>query len=173
MEQLDLIEDLNDISKPVRSLQFFYPDIPPSENRIRVMRYAGGRPRGMCYSKEAEDYRKVFLDVMRRDHAVAVQKFVQGHNDQSLYELRLIFWFPEEEILNKGWLKNQAKTLYKRVDAGNRRKLLEDCLAEALGIDDSLFFKVTLEKRVGPPLVGIGLTERDPQSFGVTAAWLK
>jgi hypothetical protein len=166
VDQLDLIADSN------RSLRFFYPHLPPSENRIRVMRYAGGRAKGMCYSKEAEDYRKVFLDIMRQEHGVAIQKFVQGHRDQSLYRLKIVFWFPEEELLNKGWPKKQAKTLYKKVDAGNRRKLLEDCLAEALGIDDSLFFSVHLEKRIGDPLVGISLIEDEPRVFGVKSEWL-
>jgi Holliday junction resolvase RusA-like endonuclease len=49
---------------------------------------------------------------------------------------------------NKGWCKGKAKSRYKRIDTTNRAKLIEDAIAKALGIDDSLFFKVVLTKHV-------------------------
>jgi Holliday junction resolvase RusA-like endonuclease len=54
-------------------------------------------------------------------------------------------------------------------DGGNRRKLIEDCLASALGIDDSLTFELTIVKRMDPedPHVEIFLEEVDPCAYGV------
>jgi hypothetical protein len=53
------------------------------------------------------------------------------------------------KVLNKTWPKT-AENRHKKVDASNRVKLLEDCLAKALGIDDSDFFLQVAIKREGP-----------------------
>lgn len=62
--------------------------------------------------------------------------------------LDLTFYFTELE--NKGWLQGKAKSRYKRVDLSNRVKVLEDAIAEALCIDDKLFFSITLRKMQRP-----------------------
>jgi hypothetical protein len=51
-------------------------------------------------------------------------------------------------LLNKTWPKG-ADTRYKKIDASNRVKLLEDCLATAFGVDDSQFFMQFAAKREG------------------------
>jgi len=58
------------------------------------------------------------------------------------YELHLKFYFTFKDLFTK---KNEIK----RLDVSNRIKLIEDQLAEHLGIDDRYFFKVTAEKILG------------------------
>lgn len=48
-------------------------------------------------------------------------------------------------LQNKGW-PQKADTRYKRLDASNRVKLLEDVLVEASGVDDSQFLTVAITK---------------------------
>lgn len=146
-----------------RELDLWVPILPPSENRIRVHRRQGGQ----VYSKEARDFKKQFSDYVLKEYVVDVIDFVRGHTERSIYELDLEFVF--ETVINKGWAKKQAKTLYKRFDVGNRRKLIEDCLVEVLGeIDDCLFFKLTLTKSMGLNQgVRLRLRPADPKDYGV------
>jgi Holliday junction resolvase RusA-like endonuclease len=51
-------------------------------------------------------------------------------------------------LLNKGW-PEKAKTRYKKLDASNRIKLLEDAMADAFGIDDSNFLSTRVDKVEG------------------------
>lgn len=146
-----------------RLLHLWIPFLPPSENRIRVHRRQGGQ----VYSKEAKDFKRLFLDHVRTEYLIDLNSFSMAHGEKDLYELEMHFTF--ETVINKGWAKNKAKTLYKRFDVGNRRKLLEDCLVEALGnIDDCLFFKLTLTKSMGDE-EGVELTLKpgDPERYGV------
>ena len=145
------------------SLLITFPHLPPTENHIRVHRWQGG----MVYTKEAISYRRLFTDFVRNHYVVAVNNFVSGHTETSVYALKMEFTF--ETVINKGWAKKRAKTLYKRFDVGNRRKLLEDCLVEVLGdIDDCLFFEVHLIKRMGEERgVVLTLSEVDPSEYGV------
>jgi Holliday junction resolvase RusA-like endonuclease len=108
-----------------------------------------------------------FLDFIRENHFLDVSNFVRDHGETDLYELEIHFTFPT--VVNKGWYKKRAKTLYKKFDVGNRRKLIEDCLVEALGsIDDSLFFRLVLTKSQGPAEgVRMILRSADPKDYGV------
>ena len=146
-----------------RKLDLWIPYLPPSENRIRVHRWQGGQ----VYSKEARDFKTLFSDYIRRNYLVEVSQFSEGHGERDIYDLEIHFIF--KTVINKGWAKKKAKTLYKKFDVGNRRKLIEDCLVEVLGdIDDSLFFKLTLTKSMGAEEgVGMVLTPGDPKDYGV------
>ena len=144
-------------------LDLWVPFLPPSENRIRVHRRQGGQ----VYSKEAKDFKKLFTEYVRKNYFVDVVSFVRKHHEKAVYILEMEFTF--ETVINKGWAKKQAKTLYKRFDVGNRRKLIEDCLVEVLGeIDDCLFFELSLTKKMGPK-TGVRLILRpgDPSDYGV------
>ena len=149
-----------------RSIDLWIPHLPPTENHIRVHRWQGGQ----VYTKEARDYERVFVDWMRKYHLVAISNFVSGHTETSIYSLKMVFTF--ETVINKGWFKKRAKTLYKRFDVGNRRKLIEDCLVSVLGdIDDCLFFNVTLVKKMGEQTgVLLSLEEVSPSEYGVPDA---
>lgn len=56
--------------------------------------------------------------------------------------------FHLSDLENKTW-PTSAKTRYKRIDASNRLKLLEDVLAEVAGIDDAQNLMIILEKCQG------------------------
>lgn len=152
-----------------RALYLTCPHLPPSDNHIRIHRRQGGE----AYSKEAEAYRTAFVAHMKQKYFMEIQKFVRAHLSTSAYRLTLFFIFPS--LVTKGWLetdrqgKRKAKSPYKMFDGGNRRKLIEDCLASALGIDDSLTFELTIIKRMDPddPRVEILLEEVDPCAYGV------
>lgn len=149
----------------IDGLELWVPHLPPSENRIRVHRRQGGQ----VYSKEARDFKIVFTQYLREHYFTEINQFVTAHvPDQSIYVLSLSFTF--DTVVNKGWAKGKAKSRYKKFDVGNRRKLIEDCLVEALGktIDDSLFFELYLRKEMGrEPGVHILLEPADPEDFGV------
>jgi Holliday junction resolvase RusA-like endonuclease len=145
------------------ALSLWVPFLPPSENRIRVHRRQGGQ----VYSKEARDFKTQFSDYMRENYFIQINQFVAEHTEQSIYSVTMVFTM--ETLINKGWAKKKAKTLYKKVDVGNRRKLIEDCLSTAFGeIDDSLFFELHLRKEMGPEQGVEILVERvAPELFGV------
>ena len=162
------------IPLPARSLEVRFPALPPSDNHIRVHRRQGGE----VYSKQAEEYRAKFRAHMQQHYFLPIQKFVQGHTPSSAYRLCIVFYF--ETLVNEGWLKvdragkRGAKSVYKKMDAGNRRKLIEDCLADALGLDDSLTMELTLVKAMDPehPRVVLYLQEVSPADFGIPPAFL-
>lgn len=150
-------------------LKMHIPFLPPSENRIRVHRHQGGQ----VYSKEARDFVTRFSEHVRQEYFTAIASFVKEHTEWSVYSVVMTFTLPT--LVNKGWLKKQSKTLYKKVDVGNRRKLIEDCLVQVLGdIDDSVFFEVLLRKRMGP-VEGVWITvqEVDSRDFGVPDAYFE
>lgn len=144
-------------------LDIWIPFLPPSENKIRVHRRQGGQ----VYSKDAKDFKKQFIGHIWQHYLVELNSFVQQHREADLYELEMHFTF--DTVINKGWAKKQAKTLYKKFDVGNRRKLLEDCLVEVLGeIDDCLFFKLTMTKSMGEETgVRLVLVPGNPKDYGV------
>jgi Holliday junction resolvase RusA-like endonuclease len=155
-----------------RILRVSYPTLPPSEDRIRQIRWIrrGGQTKtaGITYTAEAEGYRKEFQEYMRKHYFVELMKFRKGHKDGNVYSLRLIFHFRPEQALNKTWLEKVAKSPYKKMDLGNRRKLLEDCLSACIDIDDSLFFSVEMYKVIyGEVGVEMVLEPEDPSLFGV------
>lgn len=163
-----------EIHLPARRLEIHFPNLPPSDNHIRVHRRQGGE----VYSKQAEEYRSNFRAHVHKNYFLPIQKFVQGHLATSAYRLTILFYF--DTLVNEGWLKvgrdgkRGAKTVYKKMDAGNRRKLIEDCLADALGLDDSLTMELTLVKAMDPanPRVVLYLEEVNPAEFGIPAAFL-
>lgn len=167
----------------VRALHLVYPDLPPTENKIRMIRWGRvgkskkPKPIGMTYTKEADRYVLDFREFVKEHHFIDVQKFRRHHKPWSTYTLRLLFFFPAELILNKSWLakgKKKAKTPYKKMDVGNRRKLLEDCFSQSIDVDDSLNFNVELTKFVSDePRVELILVEEDPEFFGIPLEYLQ
>lgn len=76
------------------------------------------------------------------------------------YIIRLSF----PTLLNKGW-PDAAKDRYKKLDASNRVKLLEDAMASAFGIDDKHFLSTRADKILGEELTEIwvwNMEEEDP-----------
>lgn len=60
------------------------------------------------------------------------------------YIIQLVF----PNLLNTTW-PEESQTRYKKIDASNRIKLLEDAAAEAFGIDDCNFLSTRADKAQG------------------------
>lgn len=133
------------------------------------------KPPMIIYTKEATEYRQSFVSDIGKRYFIDLQRFVKGHTEYSVYDLTMVYTF--DTLVNKGWIersrdgKRGAKSPYKTVDTGNRRKLLEDCLVHSLGevIDDKLSFSLTEVKMMSPGHAGVTLilTEADPTDFGI------
>ncbi len=149
-------------------LHVIYPELPPSSNRIYF--------RGTSLTAKARQYAERFAQFMAQKHLPEIMKL----DPLALYEITLDFYF--ETVVNSTY-KNpkvtpakQAKDRYKRFDLSNRIKLLEDCIRDALGIDDSYTFELHQRKFHDPlrPRVEIFVNATDPSWYGVPSveeAW--
>ena len=106
-------------------------DMPPSVNSLYFVK--GGRK--ILSSKGRTIKNKLKADILKQIHHCKIEE------SPKTLVIKLFF----TDIYNKGWPK-KAKSRYKKIDASNRAKLLEDALSECLGIDDCLFFSVTVIK---------------------------
>lgn len=143
----------------------------------RVPGQSKAKAMGMTYTPEADNYKKLFREFMRTHFFVEIQKFRRHHEREKVYVLRLLFFFSPDQILNVTWPKGgkkRPKSPYKKMDVGNRRKLLEDCLSESIDIDDSLFFGVEQYKFVSDePRVEMILEETDPNEFAIPPEYFR
>lgn len=147
----------------------WYTSLPPSENKIRIIRVIRGRPGGMAYTREASDYKKDFKTFVRTNYPTEVVDFAKPHDEKSIYLVSIDLFFTKEQLINKGW--PNTKTYYKKMDVGNRRKLLEDCLSEVIGIDDMYTFDLRMTKNLATsedPGVRISIERiQDPERYGL------
>ena len=154
-----------------RSIHLVHLDLPPSENHVWVHRRQGGQ----VYSTEAENFKKAFITGVGDEFLPEIQRFARGHTPHCVYYVRMTFYFSPWDVLNRGWFEwtrkgeRKAQTPYKRMDVGNRRKLLEDCITAILGIDDNLNFRLELVKQIDPEFqrVEIEMYEADPREYGI------
>ena len=148
-------------------MEITFNQLPPSENKIRVIRVIKGRPGGMAYTKDASNYKKDFKAFLLKNYSAQIVNFAANHTMQSTYEVRIDLFFPIDQLVNKGWPK--TKTYFKKMDVGNRRKLLEDCLSESLGIDDMYTFDLRMVKQAtaGDPYLTIKITRTNEEDYGL------
>lgn len=145
----------------LKILRMTYPVLPPSSNKIYF--------RGTILKKEARDYAEKFSLFAAQKHLHEISQM----NPQGLFALHLRFFF--ETLVNETWNNmslppsRRAKSRYKKLDLSNRIKLLEDCVRDALDIDDSQTFAASQEKHQDPknPRVEIEVEEVSPALFGV------
>lgn len=114
------------------------PNLPPSSNnayltinRKRVLTKEGRRYKNETRGFIAKHYRKELLFFERNQPYVVLIEFVFHGRDQ---------------LMAKTW-PDKVEDRYKKVDATNRSKIVEDVLAEATGVDDRHNFIVTVAKR--------------------------
>ena len=145
-------------------LKMNYPLMPPSSNHIYMP--IGGHGR-MALTKEARAYAEQFSEYIHRNYGHLINRL----NPEGVFAVHIYFFFPT--LLNKGWdtkvKSRRPLSRYKRLDLENRRKLLDDCIRDAIGIDDSLFLATSAEKHHDPvnPHLEIILQEVDPSLFGM------
>lgn len=118
-------------------ITLYHPGLPPSANNAYVNLPHGGRR----LSKEGEKYKNETISYFSRTY----RRELMTIKPNTPYLMVMTFYF--DRIENEGWATGAAKTRYKKFDATNRPKLLEDVLKDAAGIDDSQNLDVYLRKR--------------------------
>jgi Holliday junction resolvase RusA-like endonuclease len=132
--------------------------MPPSDNKIYWNNPYGGRTLNSTakkYKREVKD--QVAKLILRSGSKVDFQPCVE-------YEAIITIYFDEIEFKTWGD-KNGALTRYKKLDAGNRQKLIIDSVMGAIGIDDRHIFREVLRKRVdaADPRVAVIVREMNPR----------
>lgn len=122
--------------------------LPPSSNHayVELPPIVRGRkviPRGRRLTEDGERYKRETITHIVRSYP---NELAQIKPNVGLF-LYVRFFLPS--LYNKGWPKT-AESRYKKIDVTNRVKLLEDCIKDACGVDDSQNEFVLLEKRQGP-----------------------
>lgn len=144
-------------------LQVRYTVIPPTSNKL----YFRGTQLTAVSRKYAEDFSKF----MMQNHGADILEMDKG----SIYALHLRFYF--RTLVNVRWNdpkcppSKRPKSRYKKIDLSNRIKLLEDCIRDALDIDDAQTFAASQEKHQArsedPEHVDIIIQRVDPSLFGL------
>ncbi len=119
------------------------PTLPPSVNDM-YMQINKGPKKLRVLSKEGRKFQQEATAYLVKHHALELKKFVP-HNPYCLY-MRFFL----EHIENKGWPEN-ARSRYKRLDASNRIKPMEDVIAEVSAVDDAAYFMSVAHKLQGTP----------------------
>lgn len=143
------------------ALHIIYREMPPTSNKIYF--------KGTILTTKAREYAERFSYAVTREHLHEITQL----NPEDLYEISLHFYF--ETVINETYRNpkvkpsKQAKTRYKKFDLSNRIKLLEDCIRDVLGIDDSHTFEMHQKKMHDPlnPRVEIFVNRVSPTWFGV------
>lgn len=129
-------------------LRVWIPFLPPSSNKIYEPVWVQGKPRGKRLTQEARKFKVRAMKVIQKDGRGALLNL----KEDVPYVLTIAVFF--EKVLNKGW-PSKAESRYKRVDATNRVKLIEDTAADGVGVDDRHNFRIILEKHCDPDNTGL------------------
>lgn len=130
---------------PPRRLRIIIPFIPPTSNSIYVTIWKQKR---VVKSKEAVAFQNRFLSEVVPKYLPWLSKITSS--PETIYRVTTHLYLDQWDIFNKGWflVPKKAATRYKKMDTGNRLKLVHDCLSEAIGVDDSHFFCLGADKLV-------------------------
>lgn len=142
-------------------MKMIFPILPPSSNHIYI--------KGTILTSQARDYAEKFAKFASQHHLHEINQM----NPKGIFALHLRFFFGS--LINETYgntkfpPSRRAKTRYKKIDLSNRIKLLEDCVRDALEIDDSHTFAASQEKHqdAGNPRVEIEIEEISPALFGL------
>jgi len=124
-------------------LLVWVPLLPPTSNNIYVRHPQG---KGRILSAQARTFK---IKAMRAVQAGG--RLVSLQLQQNVpYELRLAIFF--DQVENK---QSSTGARYKKMDLSNRIKLIEDTVAEAVGLDDCHNFRLVIEKHCDKDNPGI------------------
>jgi len=125
-------------------------DMPPTSNNIYAQ---SGNKR--IKTTEARSWQNRAVKEIMRQSKIGIQT---EFDPNRMYWLDLHFFF--EAVINKGWNEfwkrgkkegqRKAETKWKKIDLGNRLKLLEDTVKNAVGVDDCATFVLHLTKDCDP-----------------------
>lgn len=122
------------------------PGLPPSVNNLyqdRVFRAKGGKLiTKRSITEEGKLFKKETLALLVKKYQPQLRSFKKN------VPYLVYYRFVTPALQNKTW-PNAAENRYKRFDASNLVKSLEDVLVDACAIDDSNFLTVVSEKRKG------------------------
>lgn len=127
-------------------LRVWVPLLPPTSNNIYVRHPAG---RGRVLSAKARHFKIRAMQAVQSHGRVVLLQVKRNVP----YKLHLAIFF--EQVENKASRKGDR---YKKMDLSNRIKLIEDTIAEAVGLDDSHNFISTQEKHCDPNNPGLYVT---------------
>ena len=130
-------------------LRVWIPFLPPSSNKIYEPVYVQGKPRGKRLSVSGRNFKIRAMAVIQKGGKLALLNL----KENIPYELTLAVFL--EKVENKGWGSGSADSRYAKIDVTNRVKLIEDTVADAVGIDDRHNFRISLEKHCDPDNPGI------------------
>jgi Holliday junction resolvase RusA-like endonuclease len=138
------------------------PFLPPSSNKIYEPVWVQGKPKGKRLTQSARKFKVRAMRVIQQEGRAALLHL----KEHIPYELRIAIFF--DKAFNKGWPKTDFR--YKKVDATNRIKLIEDTAADGVGVDDRHNFRIILEKHCDPdhPGMYVSLVEVPEEEVGLT-----
>ena len=123
-------------------IYFDINSLPPSTNSV-YMTIRKGKKTIRILTKEGRKYKEetaAWLTTKYPTRLASIKPDVP-------YTVLYVFTIPD--LLTKSW-PEKAKNRYRKVDATNRVKLLEDVVAEVTGVDDSSNMTVIIKKVTGP-----------------------
>ena len=125
-----------------KKLDVTYSILPPTANNIYV--------RGSILKPQARQYKETFRKYLHENYGHVIQELPDPKKDPNIvYRIFLYFYM---NCLNESWnnpkihKSRRADSRYKRIDLTNRVKFFEDCIRDAVDIDDSLTFSATMFK---------------------------
>jgi hypothetical protein len=145
-------------------LRVWVPFLPPSSNKIYEPVWVRGKPMGKRLSTSGRRFKVRAMKVIQEGGRAALLNL----KEHIPYELTLAVFL--EKVENKGWGSGAADNRYAKIDVTNRIKLIEDTVADAVGVDDRHNFRLALEKHCDPnhPGIYVILTEVPEKEVGLT-----
>lgn len=139
-------------------MRVWVPLLPPSSNKIYIRHPQG---KGKILSGQARAFKIKAMKAVQDGGSLVSLTLRQNVP----YELRLAIFF--EAVEN---VKSTVGARYKKIDSSNRVKLIEDTVAEAVGLDDSHNFRLVIEKHCDPdhPGIYVQLVEVPESEVGLT-----
>lgn len=120
-------------------IHFVIIGLPPSSNHAWFNLPRGGR----APTKELKKFKNETKTYLAQMYMEELRKF----KPNAPYLVLMRFRF--ESLQNATWGKPKgAESRYKKLDVGNRAKLLEDVIKDVAGVDDSNTFTLILDKCV-------------------------
>jgi hypothetical protein len=130
-------------------LRVWIPFLPPSSNKIYEPVYVRGKPRGKRLSDSGRRFKVRAMKIIQEGGRAALLNL----KENIPYELTLAVFL--EKVENKSWTTGSTTSRYAKIDVTNRIKLIEDTVADAVGVDDRHNFRISLEKHCDPDNPGI------------------
>ena len=119
-------------------LEFTLPGWPPSLNSMYITLW---EQRKRVLSPEARSFKQKAVSHLTTEFFQQISEFEGDEN--CIYTFHASFY-------GNWFTRPGAKSKYKKRDVFNMGKLLEDVVAEILGIDDSANFRIVLDKVDSP-----------------------